>query len=267
MKVVKLVEAEAVTTAFANSVLVDLVVAKDGSVESVKVLKGNKAHFESAAAAAKQWRFSPFLQRGVPVRVIVEMSVFVEERSRESLPGAVAMDRLTACISLVNARKALEAESSCRKAVDVANDALGKATAEQWLGHAILAQGRPDEALLHYTRGLNIATTVMGSDDSELAGAYRNVAMAYAVSGQWTTADEFYSRAVSTFEAAIRARPSMASRYTSGLRSALTDHAKVKRALGDETAAAALEAKASQLKGERDEQTACHAHTPDGRRT
>jgi protein TonB len=52
-------------------VLVEVIIGIDGSVESAKVVAAEpEGFFEDAAlAAAKQWRFSPAMQRDKPVRV------------------------------------------------------------------------------------------------------------------------------------------------------------------------------------------------------
>lgn len=52
-------------------VLVEVIIGIDGSVESAKVVAAEPEGFfeEAALAAAKQWRFSPAMQRDKPVRV------------------------------------------------------------------------------------------------------------------------------------------------------------------------------------------------------
>jgi hypothetical protein len=248
-KVIKIVEAGPVSGVYANSVLVDLVVGTDGTVEAVKVLKGHQAQVPSAVAAARQWRFSPFVRNGAPVRAVVETSVYVSDQP-------IAPKPLAQCMALVNARKGPEAEVECRKALDGSDRGLAEALAEQWLGHAILMQGRATDALSHYEKGLAIATGVLGPEDADLASAYRNLAFGHVALRQWNKADEYYQRATSTFESAIRALPAMSDRYQASLKSALSDHANVKRALGDQAGAAALDARAANIKSSRDDTAA-----------
>lgn len=54
-----------------GTVLVEVIIGFDGSVETAKVIQAEPAGFfeEAAMAAAKQWKFSPAKQRDKPVRV------------------------------------------------------------------------------------------------------------------------------------------------------------------------------------------------------
>lgn len=59
-----------------GNVVLEIVVKRDGSVGDVTVLQGRGAGLDQrAAAAVRQWRFSPARRRGEPVDVIVEVAV------------------------------------------------------------------------------------------------------------------------------------------------------------------------------------------------
>jgi TonB family protein len=59
-----------------GSVDLEIVVRRDGSVGDVKILKGLASELnDRAIQAVRQWRFSPAHRQGVPVDVIVEVSV------------------------------------------------------------------------------------------------------------------------------------------------------------------------------------------------
>jgi protein TonB len=49
-------------------------IGENGAVEEVKPLTGNAVLMNSAMAAIKKWRFSPFLADGKPVKAIADLS-------------------------------------------------------------------------------------------------------------------------------------------------------------------------------------------------
>ena len=49
-------------------------IGENGAVEEVKPLTGNAVLMNSAVAAMRKWRFSPFLADGKPVKVIADLS-------------------------------------------------------------------------------------------------------------------------------------------------------------------------------------------------
>jgi TonB family protein len=59
-----------------GEVVLEIVVRRDGSVGSLKVVRGlDPGLDERAAAAVRQWRFEPARRQGSPVDVIVEVAV------------------------------------------------------------------------------------------------------------------------------------------------------------------------------------------------
>jgi len=58
-----------------GQVVLELVVGSQGDVESVKVAESNPAFDETAAEAARQWKFRPALKDGKPVSVITTVTV------------------------------------------------------------------------------------------------------------------------------------------------------------------------------------------------
>jgi TonB family protein len=56
--------------------LLEIVVRRDGTVGDIRILRALGAGLdERAVAAVRQWRFAPATARGVPVDVIVEVTV------------------------------------------------------------------------------------------------------------------------------------------------------------------------------------------------
>jgi TonB family protein len=59
-----------------GDVLLEIVIRRDGTVGTVRVLKGLGAGLdERAIYAVRQWRFDPARRKGIPVDVLVEVAV------------------------------------------------------------------------------------------------------------------------------------------------------------------------------------------------
>ena len=59
-----------------GEVVMEIVVARDGTVGDVKILRRLGAGLdERAAQAVRQWRFAPATRKGLPVDVLVEVAV------------------------------------------------------------------------------------------------------------------------------------------------------------------------------------------------
>ena len=58
-----------------GTVIIEALIAEDGSVRDVKVLRSVPLLDSSASDAVRQWRFTPTLLNGVPVQVIMTVTV------------------------------------------------------------------------------------------------------------------------------------------------------------------------------------------------
>ena len=58
-----------------GTVQLEAVISKDGAVENLKVVTGNRLLNQAAMEAVKQWRYRPTLLNGVPVEVITTVDV------------------------------------------------------------------------------------------------------------------------------------------------------------------------------------------------
>jgi len=58
-----------------GTVVLQAVIGKDGSVHSVRALKGNPVLAQAAMDAVKQWRYRPYALNGEPVEADTEISV------------------------------------------------------------------------------------------------------------------------------------------------------------------------------------------------
>jgi len=56
-----------------GEVLVRVFISETGDVETVEVLKGDPILAEAAVAAAKKWKFKPFIRGGKPIKIATKM--------------------------------------------------------------------------------------------------------------------------------------------------------------------------------------------------
>jgi tetratricopeptide (TPR) repeat protein len=124
-----------------------------------------------------------------------------------------------------------DAEKKCSEAVALsdelpANRLIERSSSRTFLAHALVAERRPDEAI---------------------PSEHANLARAYFSAGEFDKADVLYQQSVTIFEAAIIALPSMKDNYTSRLRRALLEYARLKNARGEADRAKALEQRAARL--------------------
>ena len=56
-------------------VILEAIVGTDGSVKSAQVLRGHPLLDEAAVDAVQQWRYTPTLLNGVPVDVVMTVTV------------------------------------------------------------------------------------------------------------------------------------------------------------------------------------------------
>jgi protein TonB len=59
----------------ADVVILEAVIAEDGAVGAVKVLRGHPLLNQAAIDAVRQWRFTPTLLNGQPVPVVMTVTV------------------------------------------------------------------------------------------------------------------------------------------------------------------------------------------------
>jgi TonB family protein len=126
-------------------VTADIVIAADGSVESVKITSGPPILSQAAIDAIKQWKFDPFIENGYAIRVRTSVEVV--------FPGQMSQDEQASrqaffpvddkCRQLVNEQSYYEAEKTCSQAIDLSNklpsDAvLERSEVQSLLGDALL---------------------------------------------------------------------------------------------------------------------------------
>jgi protein TonB len=58
-----------------GAVLLEAVIAKDGSIENLHVISGHPMLSSAAVEAVKQWRYRPYTLNGQPVEVETQITV------------------------------------------------------------------------------------------------------------------------------------------------------------------------------------------------
>ena len=235
-------------------VAADIVIASDGSVESVKITSGPPLLLQAATAAIRQWKFDPFVENGYAIRVRTSVEVV--------FPGQMSQDEQASrqaffpvddkCRQLVDEHLYSDAEKTCSQAIALSNklpsDAvLERSEAQSLLGHALFLQGKTEDALPHYQEALRLDQTILKPNDADLASNYANLGRVYFRLGDLDKGDQFFAKAVETFEAAILGLPQMKDNYARRLKNTLLEYAQFKRAAGQTDAADALEQKANRL--------------------
>jgi len=235
-------------------VAADIAIALDGSVESVKITSGAPLLSQAARDAIKQWKFDPFIENGYAIRVRTSIEVvFAGQMSQAEQASRQAFFPVDdECRQLVNEHIYSEAEKTCSQAIDLSNKLPSEAVLERsevqsLLGHALLLQGKTEEALPHYQEALSLDQTMLKPNDADLASNYANLGRVYFRLGDFEKGDQLFSKAVETFEAAIVSLPQMKDNYARRLKNTLLEYAEFERAAGQNDAADALESKANRL--------------------
>ena len=217
-------------------------------------MSGHPVVAQAALEAVRQWKYEPFTVDGKAVAAATEVTI--------KFPGGMSVQEqqvrnkyfpvVENCSTLLNRGKYAEAEAECRRAVKLSNELPATAVLEHsepraLLGNAIFLQDRVKESIPLYEEALKLDKGYAKPDDADLATDYENLARARAANGDLEIADQLYSTAVSTFEAAIKSLPDMKENYTRRLQRSLNEYANLKEARGDLAAAEQLKNRARHL--------------------
>lgn len=207
--------------------------------------------------AVKKWEYKPFLANGQAVTVSTTVEWIVGTAKHSTVKEKALQDYYPAfesCYKLAKEGKSVEADKKCNGAVVLAdqlpqNRVLERSSARTFLGHALFQQHRFAEALPLYEKAVEIRKNYENSgSDADFASENANLARAYAALGQFDKADDFYSSAVTIFEAAIVSLPAMKENYMGRLKQVLSEYANLKIARGREDEATKLRDRAAHLK-------------------
>ena len=116
------------------------------------------------------------------------------------------------------------------------------------LANTLFLLRRFSDAVPLYEQALELDKGRLAADDADLGASYANVGRAYDLAGNFSKADTYYEFAVTTYKAAIKARPEMLENYSTRLQNVLYEHAQVKDAEGQTDVAAMLRREALAVK-------------------
>jgi TonB family protein len=244
------------TMGLGGTVSAEIVINSQGKVSSVKLLSGHPMLAPAFIDAVRKWEYKPFLAdgRAVAVSTTVEWTVVTAKHSKaEEKALQDYYPAFDGCYKLAKEGKSVEAEKKCNEAVILAdqlpqNRVLERSSARTFLGHALFQQHRYAEAVPLYEKAVEIRKSYENSgSDADFASENANLARVYAALGQFDKADDFYSNAVTIFEAAIVSLPDMKDNYVDRLKQVLLEYSKLKTAQGQQDEAAKLQDRAAQL--------------------
>jgi tetratricopeptide (TPR) repeat protein len=169
--------------------------------------------------------------------------------------GGSSAVSLEACKKLVNEKKFTAAKESCTSAVKRAETLPAKQWRERsdaysLRGHANLGANDPDSAAQDFQQVISLDEKNLKTDVLALAVAHADLALAQFQLGDLENlnfADQNFQKASDAIEVDILNDPAKKTEYQSALKGILVNYAKVKRAIGQENLALALEQQAGSI--------------------
>jgi TonB family protein len=249
-KVDAVVPDEAKARKIGGPVIADVTIDASGKVSSLTILSGPELLRPATEKALRQWVFKPFTVNGKPasVQAIVEID-FPDPRTEEENRFQTAAYECRRQLEL----DASNAEAACAAAIRSAellppDRVLERSHALADHGYALMASGRTADAISELERAIATRQRVSQGPDAESADLRQVLAMLHQQLGENEKADAEYAAAIAEYTAALQRLPAMRQAYyESGLRSALTRYAQLKRSVGDAATASALEARAAAI--------------------
>jgi tetratricopeptide (TPR) repeat protein len=252
-KVDPIVPPAAVSAKVWGTVIANVIVRADGTVESVDVIDGPALLRQAAIDALRQWTFKPFVVNGRPARIVSLLEVVfpdpaLEEARRLDEEWKAASPRCRHAIE----RAVTTSPAICAEVLALSDRlppgrVLDRRRATADLAEALLLNGRRDEARTQMEKALGMGGFTLG--DAQAAGDYALLASIYVATEELRKADDSFALAVGLYDRAISAAPGVddATGYRERLRTTLLAYSALKGKLGDTAASAALEGRAKAL--------------------
>jgi len=245
-----------------GDVVISVVIDAKGQILSEKVLSGPAMLQQAALDAVKKWQFTPFNVNGAPTPVTATLTIPFHLERHGPQPTAEQEKAAQAWFPLSDkCRNALKSQinddalSFCKQALDMSlqagdltnSDQLGMMLSYQYYGHALLAAGRPQEALEQENSAIAESKKCLTDKDEEYAIPFFWRAVIEASLGQNDAALADFATAESSERKAIVNLPDMRTRYGQELASMLKQHAALLDVMGRPADAEKLRAEAATL--------------------
>ncbi len=246
-----------------GKVVLQVVVAKTGNVDSVSVVSGHPLLVQAAINAARQWKYKPFVVDGQPVAVSTEVEVPFSlgisdaDYQAQQKNSEKYFNREDECRNLLKEHQYAKAEAPCTASVELAEKLpkarqMERVTANDLAGQALLYDRKYDEALSFFQTEVAIGETALKPTDAELGYAYHHVAVGYQATGDLRKAQSYYERAESTLRAAREHMDGdfFKNQYAKAIQSVLRDYIVLLQQTGQEDAAAKAKHRADAIADE-----------------
>lgn len=242
------------------NVVLQVRIAKDGSVADIKVKSGHPLLVKAALDAVTQWKYKPFTSDGnaveITTTVVIPFSLGIPENQykEEQKINDEYFKQEDQCRSLIHSGQYEQAEATCKSAVDLAERlpperALERSHAYGDAGNALLWQRKYTEALEYIRREVALDEKVRRPYDADLGYSYRHIAFALYETGDVKQALDYYARSIKTLDLAREEKSleMFRAEYTKRLKAILLEYAQVLRRNGDTAAADTAEQRANSL--------------------
>jgi TonB family protein len=245
-----------------GTVEIAVVINPAGKISSEKVLSGPAMLQQAALDAVRRWTFTPFLLKGEPVTVSAVFAIPFqidkpgEGPTKEQEAAAQAWFPVSEkCRNALQASDPGDALNYCKQALDFAikagdtnsSNQLGLLLSHQYYGHALILDGKPEEALGEEITAVEESKKWLKETDEEYAMPFFWRAMAEARLGQADATFADLQIAEETIRRAIVHLPEMKKPYSQTLASILRTHANFLDQVGRSEEAATLRTEADSL--------------------
>jgi len=249
------VPAAAAAARVGGVVIADVTIGVNGRVSSVSILGGPALLHAAAQTALRQWTFKPFVRNGKPRAVITILEVNFpdpvreeQDRNREALRAAqyacdreIEKNRATAAPLC---KVAYELGAAVPPGPVVANTYGMEEMAGRTYISSLAAANRIPEAL-EVAKELLLRRSPPKVDDRVAAEYQVTVAILQARTGAYDDTEASFAKAYDMYEGMAAQSPRARESVAATLKQALQTHASIRRARGDASGAAALEARAA----------------------
>lgn len=261
------------TARIQGKVVLEVRIAKDGSVVEVKVKSGHPLLVLSAMQAVKQWQFKPFTSDGgepveatATIEVPFSLGIPEDQYKKDQEINDAYFKHERECRSLIDSRNYEQAEARCKEAAGLADQLPSQRSLERTqaygdTGWVLIAEKKFAEALDYFRREVSLDEKALKPTDAELGYGYHHLGIALFYNGDSRQAIDYYKRSIKTLELAREhiqqgedgssgsreTSDFLKAQYAKTLKTVLHEYAQISRENGDAAAADAAEREADSL--------------------